>query len=82
MGPFNWAALGVLLSFCVFLATVIYNTGRLSTRVEVLEKWKLTMREDMHEISEILTEMRTELKYITTLVEERTERRILPREVK
>lgn len=75
MGPFSWAALGVLLSFSVFLATVIYHTGRLSARVDTLEKWKLTMREDMHEISDILSNMKAELERLSTLIEERTERR-------
>ena len=79
LGPFSWAALGVLLSFSVFLATVIYNTGRLSARVEALEKWRWTMRDDMREISDILTNMTKEMERLTTLIEERTERRDRPR---
>jgi len=79
MGPFSWAALGVLLSFSVFLATVIFRMGQLHSRVEALEKWRWTMRDDMHEISDILTHMKTELERLATLLEERTERRIFPR---
>lgn len=75
MGPFSWAALGALLSFSVFLATVIFRMGHLAARVDALEKWRWTMREDMHEISDILTNMKTELERLTTLIEERTERR-------
>lgn len=75
MGPFSWAALGVLLSFSVFLATVIYNSGKLGARVDALEKWRWTMRDDMREISNILTGMKTELERLTTIIEERTERR-------
>jgi len=71
----EWASLGVLLSLCVFVATVIYNTGKVASRVEALEKWRWTMREDMHEISDILTRMQNELHRLTTLIEERTERR-------
>ena len=79
MGPFSWAALGVLLSFSVFLATVIFRMGQLHSRVEALEKWRWTMRDDMREISDILTSMRSELERLTTIIEERTERRMEPR---
>ena len=79
MGPFSWAALGVLLSFSVFLATVIFRMGQLSARVDALEKWRWTMRDDMREISDILTKMKAEFERLTTLIEERTERRTLPR---
>ena len=79
MGPFSWAALGVLLSFSVFLATVIYNTGKLSARVDALEKWRWTMRDDMREISDILQAVGKELERLATIIEERTERRMEPR---
>lgn len=75
MGPFSWAALGVLLSFSVFLSTVIFRMGHLSARVEALEKWRWTMRDDMREISDILTHMKAEFERLSTLIEERTERR-------
>lgn len=79
MGPFSWAALGVLLSFSVFLSTVIFRMGHLTARVEALEKWRWTMRDDMREISEILTNMKSEFERLATLIEERTERREKPR---
>lgn len=79
MGPFSWAALGVILSFSVFLSTVIFRMGQLSARVEALEKWRWTMRDDMREISDILTQMRAEFERLSTLIEERTERRDRPR---
>jgi len=79
LGPFSWAALGVLLSFSVFLSTVIFKMGQLSARVEALEKWRWTMRDDMREISDILTHMRGEFERLSTLIEERTERRERPR---
>lgn len=80
--PLLWTILGVLLTFAVFLANVIYWTGKLSARVESLEAWRLTIRQDMHEISAILTNMTKELGRLSTLIEERTERRDLPREAK
>lgn len=79
MGPFSWAALGVILSFSVFLSTVIFRMGQLSARVEALEKWRWTMRDDMREISDILTNMKAEFERLSTLIEERTERRQIPR---
>jgi len=75
----GWAGIGVLLTFSIFLANVIYRTGHLSARVEELERWRLTVRQDMHEISDILTNMTSELHRLATLIEERTERRIIER---
>jgi hypothetical protein len=79
MNPIGWTALGALLTFSIFLATVIFHTGKLSARVDALEKWRWTMRDDMREISDIITNMTTELKRLATLIEERTERRENPR---
>ena len=79
MGPFSWAALGVLISFSVFLATVIFHTGRstgrLESRMDELERWRGTIRQDMQEISHILTSMKAEFERLSTLIEERTDRR-------
>ncbi len=76
----GWAGIGVLLTFSIFLANVIYRTGHLSARVEELERWRLTIRVDMHEISDLITGMTSELKRLSTLIEERTERRTSLRE--
>ncbi len=65
-----------MLTLAVFLANVIYRTGHLSARVEELERWRITIRQDIHEISEILTNVGNELNRLTTMIEERTERRI------
>ncbi len=75
MTAIGWTGIGVLLTFSIFLANVIYRTGHLSARVEELERWRLTMRADMHEISDYISEMTTELKRLSTLIEERTNRR-------
>lgn len=37
------------------------------------------MRDDMREISDILTNMKAEFERLSTLIEERTERRQIPR---
>ena len=66
------AGVSVLIVFSTFLSSVIYRSGHLSARVEELEKWRLSMRADMHEISTQMTLVVTEIKGLHTLVEERT----------
>lgn len=74
-----WAGIGVLLTFAIFLANVIYRTGHLSARVEELERWRETTRQDMHDISDKLELVSNNLKHLATLIEERTDRRLVPR---
>jgi hypothetical protein len=69
----------LLSTFTIFLANVIFKTGSLHTRVEVLEQWRINLRQDMHEISDKLGDISEELKMLNTLVTERTERRKEPR---
>lgn len=76
----SWAAVGILLTFAIFLANVIYRTGHLSARVEELERWRINVRQDMHEISEKLEELGNCIRTLTTVIEERTERRMVLRE--
>lgn len=71
---------GILLTFSIFLAGVIFKMGHLAARVEEIEKWRVNMRVDMHEISDKLEEMNTYLKYLATLMAERTERRGVSKE--
>jgi hypothetical protein len=73
------ATLGLILSFSVFVATVIFKLGHHSARLEELEKWRGSIRDDMHEISDRLERVCQNMEKLTTLIEERTERRILPR---
>lgn len=75
MGSNTYIVIGILLTLSIFLANVIYQTGRLSARVEEIERWRLTIRQDMHEISDILVSVGNELKRLSTLIEERTDRR-------
>lgn len=75
MEPGTYAILGVLLTFAIFLANVIYRAGNLSARVDELERWRLDIRRDMHEISDQMEEAGRTLKHLATLIEERTDRR-------
>ena len=78
-GPIIWTIIGILLTLAIFLSTVIYRTGHLSARVEELERWRITIRQDMHEISDKIQAMTNELSRLVTVIEERTDRRLDPR---
>lgn len=75
----SWAAIGVLTTLVIFLANVVYKTaftaGENFSRISELERWRGTIREDMREISDILTQVTNELHKLSTLIEERTDRR-------
>ncbi len=71
--------LGIILTFSYFISNVIYRTGHLSARVEALEAWRGSIREDMHEISDKISAMNESLKELKTVIEERTEKRQYPR---
>ena len=75
-----YTLIGTLLTFAIFMANVIYRTGHLSARVEELERWRIDIRKDMHEISDKLEDVTTALRHLTTLIEERTDRRLVARE--
>jgi len=75
-----YTLIGILLTFAIFMANVIYRTGHLSARVEELERWRIDIRKDMHEISDKLEDVTTALRHLTTLIEERTDRRLVARE--
>lgn len=80
MQAVGWAAIGVILTFAIFLANVIYKTGHLSARVEELERWRTDVRKDLHEVSDKLEELSVLVKHSITIIEERTERRLPLRE--
>lgn len=73
------AQVGLLITVFIFLAGVIFQSGRLSARVSELERWRLSIRDDFHEVSDNITKLLTEIKALRVLVEERTERRTLTR---
>ena len=69
------AGVGLLIAFSTFLATVIYRSGHIAARVEELEQWRVNMRVDMHEISDQMGKVALAVHGLTTLIEERTDRR-------
>jgi hypothetical protein len=69
------SVIGLIITFSIFLSHVIYKTGHISARVEELEKWRGSIRDDMHEISDRLQIMNETLKQLSVLIDERTERR-------
>ena len=75
MSALGWTAVGILLTFSIFLANVIYRAGVLSARVDELERWRPDVRKDLHEVSDKLETVSNELHRLATLIEERTERR-------
>ncbi len=68
------AIIGAVVTLGVFTANVIFKMGHQTARIEQLEKWRDSIRVDMHEISENLFAVREELKRLGTLIEERTHR--------
>jgi hypothetical protein len=77
--PLIYTIIGILLTCTTLLSTVVFRAGQLSQRVVELERWRGTIRQDMHEISNSMLLMATELKKLATVIEERTERRVEPR---
>lgn len=68
------ALVGSVVTLGIFVATVIFKMGHQSARIEELEKWRNSIRLDMHEISDKLSTVGEELKRLSTLIEERTSR--------
>lgn len=75
----NYSLLGTIVTVAIFFAGVIYKMGQHSSRLESLEEWRRNIRIDMHEISEELKKISSQVSNLTTLVVERTERRHEPR---
>jgi trehalose-6-phosphatase len=66
---------GVVVTLVVFVSGVIFRTGHQAARLEELEKWRGSVRQDMHEVSDTLEGVRVELKRLATIIEERTRQR-------
>ncbi len=79
MSPAAVGILGLIVTFSIFLSHVIFKTGHISARVEALETWRGSIREDMHEISDRLGQVDQTLKQLSVLIEERTEKRFQKR---
>jgi len=67
----------ILIVSITALINLAYKQGHMGARVEELERWRVTLRRDMHEISDKLEYLGIELKAIHTLIDERTERRVI-----
>ncbi len=79
MNALTVAELSLVITFSIFLSNVIFKTGHIAARVEELEKWRGSIRDDMHEISDKIATVNESLKELKTVIEERTERRFGPR---
>lgn len=69
------ALLGLILTFSTSIVVIAFRIGHISARVEELEKWRVSIRIDMHEISAELISVKEELAKLSTLIIERTDRR-------
>lgn len=68
------ALIGAMVTLALFLGGVIFRMGHQSARIEALESWRGSIRQDMHEISEKLEAVGVDLRHLTTLIQERTTR--------
>ncbi len=66
---------GSIITIVIFIAGLIYKAGHLGARVEELERYRMSLRTDMHEISDKIGSLSNEVSNLTTLIEERTDRR-------
>jgi uncharacterized protein (UPF0335 family) len=67
-------AVGVVAGVAMFLVGIVFRMGHHAARIEQLEQWRTSIRLDMHEISDRLGLVGEELKRLTTIIEERTQR--------
>ena len=80
MSTGEWlAAVSLFITFTGLLGRVLFVVGRMSHRLDSLELWRNNIRNDLHEISDIMEKMRLEIQRLATVLEERTERRTFPR---
>ncbi len=78
----DYALLAVEVTVVLFVVGVVYGMGKHSARLESLEKWREGIRIDMHEISDKLEILANAVEKVKTLIEERTERRLVMRDSK
>lgn len=70
------ALIGAMTTLAIFMAGVVFRMGHQSARIEELEKWRASIRADMHEISDKLGVVGQELKRLGVIIEERTSKRL------
>ena len=71
----NAALFGSLITIGTLVITAVFNLGKHAARIEELERWRNSIRVDMHEISDKLELLSKQIVTLTTLIEERTDRR-------
>jgi hypothetical protein len=68
------ALIGAIITLGIALTGVVFRMGHQTARIEALEIWRGSIREDMHEISDRIASMSESLERLSTLIEERTQR--------
>jgi hypothetical protein len=79
MLPYFGLAIGII-TLAIALGKIIYESGKQASRLDSLELWRTNVRGDMHEISNKIASIETGITGIKTIIEERTERRSVPRQ--
>ena len=66
--------IGAVVTLTLFTVTAIFRLGHQAARLEELERWRGSIRQDMHEISDVLEGVRLELQRLGTVIDERWQR--------
>jgi hypothetical protein len=69
------AILAVCVTVLLAVIGLFFRAGHLAARVEELERWRVNIRGDMHEISDVLEQLGRKVENLATLIRERTFRR-------
>lgn len=72
--------LTVMATLMIAVLGLAFRAGKLDSRVEALEIWRGTIRNDMHEISDQIAGLSIQVANVEILIRERTDRRSLTRE--
>jgi uncharacterized protein YybS (DUF2232 family) len=68
--------LGVSVTVLIAVVALFFRAGHLAARVEELERWRANIRQDMHEVSDMLEQLGRKIENLDTLIRERTGRRL------
>ena len=74
MSPMDYSLIAILVTFAIALVHSVFRAGHLAARVEEIERWRISVRLDLHELSSKLEALTVSIKYLATLIEERTAR--------
>ncbi len=75
------ALLGLAASILT-ISTIAFWLGHHAARIASLEAWRTNVRTDFHEVSDQMSHMSKQMATLTTLIEERTDRRLVARHEK